>query len=675
MRGRAEGEPETPLYTFLSDGEEDSVEMSGGALDLQARKLGGALQERNLTGERAVLLYPPGLDYIAGFFGCLYGGVIAVPAYPPNPSQLERSLPRILSIIKNCQAQLILTTQEILSMAQFLSNQHPEFSQIQWLASDNLDGNYAENWETPSITRESIAFLQYTSGSTGNPRGVKLTHGNLIHNLGLIQKGFGITPKIDSGISWLPPYHDMGLIGGILEPLFVESHTYLMSPLHFLEKPLRWLKIFSKTKNPIVSGGPNFAYELCLRKISPEERDTLDLSNWKLAFTGAEPIRKDTLKHFANFFGPSGFSAKALYPCYGLAEATLIVSGNSRGEGYRTFSPQENNDSTDTPRNGNAVLVSCGRSFPDQIIKIVHPKKLIPMQEGEIGEVWVRGPSIAHGYWNHPQDEKEVFNNRLEHPDDQPYLRTGDLGFLHEGELFISGRLKDLIIIRGMNYYPQDLERSLESCHSSFRPGCCAAFSLPVAGEERLILVQELSKESFRNLETVKFAEALAKVKERIAQDHDLEVFALLLIPPSTLPKTSSGKISRHFSKLAFQENTLKPLFQWTKDIRETQRQTFDPQFKQELLKVDAEGRKSLILQRIRSRLSKILDVDLESLQPNQNLMSLGLDSLMMMELKSEIESSLGISLSVKKFLKPKMGLSDLSQSIAEQLSSSGVNL
>ncbi|MDX1387248.1 MAG: AMP-binding protein, partial [bacterium] len=328
----AERSPDQVAYTFLNDGDEDESKWTYAELDRQARAIAAQLQARGLAGERAVLIYAPGLEYIAGFFGCLYAGVIAVPAYPPDPTRLERTLPRLQKIIEDSQSKAILTTEIIFSMAQVMVSHAPDLERLQWIVTDRFDLKESENWKDPDIESGRLAFLQYTSGSTGDPKGVMLSHGNLLANMKLIAESFGLERERDTGGSWLPPYHDMGLIGGIMESLFIGTHSLLMSPLHFLQRPMRWLKAISKYKI-WVSGGPNFAYELVARKAKPEEIAKLDLSPWKLAFCGAEPILPQTVERFCETFAPCGFDPKAFYSCYGLAEGTLIVSGSRRGQG------------------------------------------------------------------------------------------------------------------------------------------------------------------------------------------------------------------------------------------------------------------------------------------------------------------------------------------------------
>ncbi|WP_244238652.1 fatty acyl-AMP ligase, partial [Corallococcus terminator] len=357
-----------PLYTFLGEVDGDETVLSAFELEVRARRIAAALQARGAVGERVLLLYPPGLDYIAGFFGCLYAGAVAVPAYPPDPMRLERTLPRLRAIIQDAQASVVLTTSGILELSDFVFEQAPDFRALHWMATDTLPEGGERDWRTPDVGAQSLAFLQYTSGSTGTPKGVMLTHANLLHNLGLISGAFQV--RADSvGVIWLPPYHDMGLIGGILQPLAAGFPVALMSPMAFLQKPLRWLQAVSRFRGTI-SGGPNFAFELCARRATPEDVASLDLSSWEVAFCGAEPIRAATLERFAEVFGPSGFRREAFYPCYGLAEGTLIVTGEEKGRGVRVH-----------------------------LLEDAAP----PRAPGQVGEIWVSGASVAQGYWRKPE--------------------------------------------------------------------------------------------------------------------------------------------------------------------------------------------------------------------------------------------------------------------------------
>ncbi|MBE4753746.1 amino acid adenylation domain-containing protein, partial [Corallococcus sp. ZKHCc1 1396] len=560
-----------PLYTFLGEEPGEETVLSAFELDARARRIAAALQARGAVGERVLLLYPPGLDYVAGFFGCLYAGAVAVPAYPPDPMRLERTLPRLRAIIQDAQASVVLTTSGILELSDFVFEQAPDFRALRWMATDALAEGGERDWRTPQdVGAESLAFLQYTSGSTGTPKGVMLTHANLLHNLGLIHHAF--QARADSvGVIWLPPYHDMGLIGGILEPLHGGFPVTLMSPMAFLKRPMAWLEAVSRFGGTI-SGGPNFAFDLCVRKSTPEQRRALDLSRWEVAFCGAEPIRPETLDRFVEAFGPSGFRREAFYPCYGLAEGTLIVSGGEKSappvsvtiSGSALERHRAEEAGAGTP--GARTLVGCGRTLLEQRIAIVDPDTLERRAPGEVGEVWVSGPSVARGYWGREDVTRETFQARIAHEDSGPFLRTGDLGFLRpEGELYVTGRRKDLIILRGRNHYPQDLELTVEAAHPTLRPGGSAVFAVDVGGEERAVVVQEID---VRRLESLRqqfeaVDAAIGSIRQRLAELHEVQAHAVVLIEPGSLPKTSSGKVQRYACRTGFLTGTLQEVRKW----------------------------------------------------------------------------------------------------------------
>ena len=423
-------------------------------------------------------------------------------------------------------------------------------------------------WQSPTITPETLAFLQYTSGSTQSPRGVKLTHGNLMHNLALISSVFGMTQD-DTGAIWLPPYHDMGLIGGILQPIHRGVPVILLSPLAFLQRPMRWLRAISNYKVS-VSGGPNFAYDLCARKATPEDIATLDLSHWQVAFNGAEPVRFETMERFVETFAPCGFKDEAFFPCYGLAEATLIVSGGGRLTGLRSLAVQrgsvENNQAIVVePIDDAQVLVGCGRNLADQRIVIVDADTRQLLPDRAVGEIWVKGDSISQGYWNNPGETEKTFGAYLADSDDGPYLRTGDLGFLNDGELYISGRIKDLIIIDGLNHYPQDIEQTVEGLHPAIRPGCSAAFSHSISGAEHLIVAVEIRNQyqpptlsTDITRQQVLDPKALKRdMRRAIAEQHDLRVHDVVLLQSGSIAKTSSGKVQRHAMLAEYVNDTL----------------------------------------------------------------------------------------------------------------------
>ena len=532
---RAQTTPRHIAFQYLLDGEREAVNLAYEDLDRQARAVAALLQSQVSVGERALLLYPPGLDYIIAFLGCLYAGVIAVPAYPPR---LNRSLERLRMIVSDSQATVALTNTLIYSLAQRRLEDAPDLAALCWLTTDKTPPDEANNWLKPSLNGDTLAFLQYTSGSTASPKGVMLTHENLLHNASLLQYFLGASAKAKA-VVWVPPYHDMGLIGGILTTLFVGSETILMSPLDFLQRPIRWLQAISRHRAE-VSMGPNFAYDLCARKSTPEERAALDLSCWQMALNGAEPIRPETLDRFAEAFAPSGFRREAFAPCYGLAEATLIVSGNEKSAPPVTASFNKKALQKQQVKAADAAdqlahpLAGCGRVLPDMDIAIVDPETRLTCPPDQIGEIWVSGPSVAQGYWNRPQLTAETFQAFRADQDGGPYLRTGDLGFIREGELFVTARLKDLIIIRGRNHYPQDIELTVAECYPAMRPGGGAAFSVDVAGQERLVVVQEVARTALRSLD---IDEAAAAVRRAIAANHELLLHALVLVKPGSIAK------------------------------------------------------------------------------------------------------------------------------------------
>jgi acyl-CoA synthetase (AMP-forming)/AMP-acid ligase II len=564
LRLRSQNQSDLTAYTFLQDGETPSVFLTYKELDRQARAIAAQLQSINAAGERALLLYPAGLDFIAAFFGCLYASVVAVPAYPPRPNQ---NMSRLQAIVSDAQATVALTTTSLLGNIESRFAENPEFPKLQWLATDNIVGNQAQAWHEPDIQGSHLAFLQYTSGSTGTPKGVMVSHSNLLHNSALIQKSFADTPN-SQGVSWLPPYHDMGLIGGVLQPLYVGAPMILMPALAFMQKPLRWLKAISSFK-ATTSGGPNFAYDLCIRKITPEQRANLDLSSWEVAFTGAEPIRAETLEQFARTFADCGFRKEAFHPCYGMAETTLIVSGSMKSTPpivrYIDGEALEQNQvvaSIGEQEGTTRAIVGCGKSLEEKIL-IVDPESLTPRPDNQVGEIWVHGPTVAGGYWNRPDLTQQAFHAYLANTGEGPFLRTGDLGFLQDGELFVTGRLKDVIIIRGQNHYPQDIELTVEKSHPALRPGCGAAFTVEVKGEERLVIVQEVERTYLRKLNV---NEVVGNICQAVASEHSLQVYAAVLVKTGSIPKTSSGKIQRYACRSGFLSGSLNVLEDWSEN-------------------------------------------------------------------------------------------------------------
>ncbi|MCY1078497.1 MupA/Atu3671 family FMN-dependent luciferase-like monooxygenase [Archangium lansingense] len=650
LRYRAERQGNELLYRFLETGDVDGgvEEWSYARLDARARALGALLRESGAAGERALLLYPPGMEFVAGFMGCLYGGVVAVPCYPPDPTRLERTLPRLRAIARDCGAKYVLTTSFIVEMSELFRPQAPELGELQWLASDAVPEAHAADWKRPELEAHSLAFLQYTSGSTGDPKGVMVSHSNIFHNEALITRGFNLEPSRSSGMGWLPMFHDMGLIGKVIQPLYLGFPCTLMSPIAFLQRPLRWLEAISHFK-ATCSGGPNFAYDLCVRKATDEDRARLDLSSWAVAFNGAEPVRRETLERFAEAFGPSGFKRTAFYPCYGLAEATLIVTGGTQGEPY-----VHGRFDAEALERGRAVessqeegpralgLMGSGRGAPDQRTLVVHPETREPCAAGEVGEIWVSGPSVAQGYWQRPEETAHAFGGRLA-SGEGPFLRTGDLGFLSaEGELFVTGRLKDLLIVRGRNLYPQDLELAAERAHRAVRAGCCAAFSVDVEGEERLVLVAEVDVRA--GLDAASVVDA---VRRALAEEHAVHAHGVVLIQARSIPKTSSGKIQRRATRAAYLAGALEVVESSVVEGEGSGPHAQDAEvpLREQLAKAPESERVAVAERFVRDSVARVLRVDAAKLAGDTQLGSLGLDSLMVLDLHGKLESELGVAL------------------------------
>jgi acyl-CoA synthetase (AMP-forming)/AMP-acid ligase II len=577
LRQRAQNQPDQTAFIFLQDGEIESDSLTYQQLDQQAQVIATQLQFLITAGKRALLLYPSGLEFIAAFFGCLYAGVVAIPAYPPRPNQ---NMSRLQAIVTDAEATVTLTTTSLLANIESRLLQSPEMAALCCIATDNLSSDQASAWQEPAVSSDTLAFLQYTSGSTGTPKGVMVSHGNLLHNSEYIKTAFEITPESVS-VSWLPSFHDMGLIDGIIQPLYTGFLGVLMSPVAFLQQPIRWLQAISRYK-ATHCGGPNFGYNLCVRKITSEQRKRLDLSSWCSAYNGAEPVRRETLEQFASTFADCGFRASFFYPCYGMAEATLMITGGVvkdepvyyqvDAEALEENLIAEVSTSTHKVRD----LVGCGRTWLDTKVLIVNPETLRRCPPNQVGEIWVSSRSVAGGYWNQPKETSRTFQAYLADTGEGLFLRTGDLGFLKDGELFITGRLKDVIIIRGRNHYPQDIELTVEQSHPALRSGCGAAFAVEVKEQEALVVVQEVERSYLRQLDV---NEVIGDICQAVTHHHGLQVYTVLLLKTGSIPKTSSGKIRRSACRAGFLTGSLNVVADWSKN----------PQNKTKFLHLNAE--------------------------------------------------------------------------------------
>ncbi|MBN3879926.1 AMP-binding protein [Nostoc sp. JL23] len=632
LHNRASQQPDQTAYTFLVDGENESGNLTYRSLDEKARAIAVYLQSRLSPGERVLLVYPQGLEAIAAFFGCLYAGVVAIPAPAPEAARMKRVLPRLEAIASDAGASLILTSASLLAnsdgnhltfkakssvsrlngRASLLLNYYlvggaiaqktPQIATIPWIATEKIPSQLAAQWQQPEINGDTLAYLQYTSGSTSTPKGVMLDHKNLMGHLAELQQACGykadLTPLPYKGmgetispllqgeglgerltenycdshsvtVTWMPYFHDYGLVEGILAPLYNGTPCYLMSPMAFIKQPLRWLKAISHYR-ATHSQAPNFAYAYCLKRITSEERATLDLSCWQAAGNAAEPINPEVIEQFCQTFEPCGFRRQTFAPGYGLAEATLVVTTSRKTDNpvFCTVSAEElaQNRLVLTPTGQR--LAGSGRLLENTVVAIVHPEKLTRCASDEVGEIWVASAGVAQGYWQRPDATQETFGASIADTGEGAFLRTGDLGFIQDGELFVRGRLKDLIIIRGENYYPQDIEWVVEKSHGALRPNYGAAFAIEVDGVEQLVIAFEVERGLSKNLNV---DEVVGAIRNAVAEHYELPVYGVVLLKRGSILKTSSGKIQRQACRKAFVDGSLDSIAIWTLESASSQ--------------------------------------------------------------------------------------------------------
>ncbi|MBG0831306.1 fatty acyl-AMP ligase [Planomonospora sp. ID67723] len=545
IRHRAHESGGGKAYLFPTDA--SSGELTYRELERRARALAVGLRQMAEPGDRVLVMCSPGAHFVVAFAASLYAGLIAVPVYPPTNS---RSLSRLLGIVDDASPSVLLADAPVLALVSAQAGEGP-LRGLRQVAVEDFAFAADEELTGPLPVPGDIAFLQYTSGSTGDPKGVVVTHGNLMHNSSVIASRMGVTEE-SVCVSWLPPYHDMGLVGGILQPLYRGFPAVLMTPLDFLQRPLHWLELISQY-GATVSGGPDFAFELCVRRFQEGTTAPLDLSTWSIAFSGSEPIRKRTFDQFAACFASSGFRPEAWYPCYGMAETTLFISGGPAGAPTvtaRTSVRSLEERSFEPDEAGDTWLVGCGGPAPELDVRIVDTSTFEPLPDGRIGEIVVAGESVAAGYWN--DKGQEAFQTRLPGVTGD-FLRTGDLGFLWQGQLFVTGRVKDVLIIRGRNHYPQDIEDCVTRAHPTVRPRGVAAFTVEVDGSEQLVVVAELSPSH----DPARIEEVRSAIRQAVAEEHGLSLHAVTLVRSRSVPKTSNGKLQRGLCRRLFLEEKL----------------------------------------------------------------------------------------------------------------------
>lgn len=640
LRMRAARTPDRVAFTFLPDARSNGTDITYSGLDQKARSIAAFLQSAVVPGDRALLLLPSGLDFVAAFFGCLYAGVIAVPGFPPHGGKLRRGESWLAQVARNAQPRVIFASPE--TIRRHANSTAPELdeSSIRWVSPEALDQAQAELWREPEISTETLAMLQYTSGSTSEPKGVMVGHRNLLHNQQVIQQACG-NDENSTIVSWLPLHHDMGLIGTVLHPVYLGAQSVLMPAARFLQDPVCWLQAITRFRGRS-SSAPDFAYELCSRKIKPEQKQQLDLSSWEVAINGAEPVRLETMERFARAFAACGFKRQAFRPSYGLAESTLMVTG-ARSSGSvltRNLSPAalEQGIVREAESEKRTVLVGCGSPILGQQVRIINPDSLQPCGKEEIGEVWISGPSVAPGYWNRPGETESVFQARTA-GGEGPFLRSGDLGFISEGQLFLSGRRKDLIIVRGRNLYPQDLERAMQRSHTALRPGCGAVFMVESGEAREIIAVNEVERTPGASWEPV-----AAAIREEILLEFGIPLQAVVLIRSGTLPKTTSGKVRRAACRELFLAGGLQTVAQSLLSSAEDVPSGY-PFSRSQVLETEPALRPEIIGAHLAGRLCEIMKIPAAELVTDQPLISMGLDSLAAAQLSAFLEEALGTAI------------------------------
>lgn len=638
LRGRALRQKDRAAISYLSDDGAVAGTLTYSELDQQARSIAAWLQQRDLFGERVILVYSHPQEFLPAFLGCLYAGAVAVPTHLPHRS---RFLDRLQAIRTDSSARAVLTAGATLDICR---EAFPacEGEETAWLTTDSLvDGS--ANWTPPPIEPSTLAFLQYTSGSTASPRGVMVSHTNLMHNLDLIRRVIAVGSE-SVGLSWLPFFHDMGLIGSMLGSLFAGCPLFLMSPASFVQQPLRWLRAITRYR-VTHTAGPNFAYDHCVRSIRSEELGSLDLSSWRVALNGAEPLRWATLERFHATFARCGFRSEVFSPCYGLAEATLMVSGSSCGERpiHMLVDGEALKRHRITPtieQEGSRAVsqVSSGRIDRNVKVLIVHPETRQICSPEEVGEIWVAGPSVAGGYWNQPEKTVATFAARTA-DGAGPFLRTGDLGFLWQGELFVVGRIKDLIIVRGRNYHPTDLEEAAWTSHPALQPHGGAAFGVSAPdGTERVVIVHEVRREAMRGLDA---AEVIAAIRAAVADRHEVGLAAVILLKPGQLPRTSSGKTRRQACVTGFQRGDLECLARWQETFAAAAADSLpETDLETALRQSPADQRQELLTEWVQRLVQEILSMP-GLPDPETAFLQLGMDSLQTVTFRQRLESGL----------------------------------
>lgn len=638
--------PNFPIYTYLQDGEQACEPVSFSVLHEHSRAVAAFLQDNSQLQDRVMLLFPAGVEFVEAFMGCLLSKRIAVPLPPPRLSRIEQTLEKMQAIAASAAPKVVLTTEEIANKAAEFFDQIPSLRDYLWVPVCKAKSNPAEKYQKQVVHAEDIAYLQYTSGSTSLPKGVILTHENLMNNM-LYFDLSGIHFKDSKLLTWLPAFHDLGLIYGLLMPLLTVTETFLMPNAAFIQRPSRWLEAISRYKITHTMG-PNFSFDFSMRSVTEEQKKSLDLSSWQYALNGAEPVRMEVMTRFAEYFKDNGFDIRVFSPSWGLAEASCIVTGSHYlgEEKPSSLSLSERRLPTEVfidsisllnnkivllnPNDKNAIsMAGSGFAIADSVVKIVNPKTCEECSADQVGEVWVANKAVSPGYWERPEQSKETFGAKINGANDGlSYMRTGDLGFLYQEELFITGRMKDVIIIRGQNHYPQDIEWVVEQSHASLRSGGSAAFSITVDNEERLSVVVEVD----RRFKKERAEEAFSAIRQAVSERFDLQVEAISFIRMGSIPKTTSGKIQRRGTKEQFLNNQLKLLAQWQRVREKPTNETTKT------------SPTNVLFKWLKQKIAHYSGIAIENIGVDASFGSFGLDSEQSVRLIGELEQEFGFN-------------------------------
>ena len=643
LRWRAAHQADRVGYTFLADGDDDIHDLTYAALDERARAVAARLQAAGAqAGDRALVTFEEGLDYLVALFGCMYAKVLAVPVHPPDPRRLQRTLPRLQNISRNAGVRFVCTTTDIASRLQapFADDN------FAWLTLNDMTPDQvhdlAPQWHAPSLAPDDLAYLQYTSGSTALPKGVMISHRNLLHQLTDFDTGYGHTPE-SVMVTWLPATHDLGLVYGRLMPLFVGFRGVFFDPATFMQKPARWLRALTRFRGTH-SPSPNFGFELAARRIPAEDRAAFDLSSVQVLLNGAEPIRQESETRFIEAFAPHGLRREAVTHAMGMSETTakiitepperypakfIAIDSEAYARNEVVVVPMDTPGARQVASNGSTVL--------DTRVVIVDPHTREALGDNRVGEMWVSGTTVAQGYYNNPEATEATFRAHTT-TGEGPFLRTGDLAFVHDGEVYLSGRTKDVIILRGQNHHPQDLEWSVGTAHPALRPNCAAAFAVPGPESERLVLVAEVYEDRVGDPETV-----FGALRQALS-DHGVAAASLVLLSPRGLPKTTSGKIARTHAQQAFLEGRLPTVARW--DVAQTAAPTAESDLRARLSAAQGRRRERLLIAHLQQTAAQLLGLDVDDIEPDRPFGELGLDSVTAVEMVERVAQELSLDVS-----------------------------